>query len=110
VYTVKLSVDGKTFVRQLTLKMDPRAPITPLGLSRQFTLASRIADMMNRTHAALTPSSSESPAARVQSDLTALNTDLATAYDVVEGADRAPTAQAVRTVNELERRVIALLK
>ena len=44
------------------------------------------------------------------SDLIALNTDLATAYDVVEGADRAPTTQAVKAVTHLEQRVKALLK
>jgi photosystem II stability/assembly factor-like uncharacterized protein len=110
VYTVKLSVDGQTFTRQLTLKMDPRATITPLGLSRQYALASRIADMMSRTYAAVKNPGRERPDSSLQSKLTALNNDLATAYEVVEGADRAPTAQALRTVNELERRLAALLK
>jgi hypothetical protein len=110
VYTVKLSVDGHTFTRQLTLKMDPRATITPLGLSRQYALASRIADMMSRTYAAVKNPGRERPDSSLQSKLTALNNDLATAYEVVEGADRAPTAQALRTVNELERRLAALLK
>ena len=41
--------------------------------------------------------------------LTALNNDLATAYDVVEGADRAPTTQAVTAVARLEQRLKALL-
>jgi hypothetical protein len=52
VYTVTLTVDGKTFTQPITLKMDPRATIAPLGLRQQFTLATRIVDLMNKTYAA----------------------------------------------------------
>ena len=108
-YLVKLTAGGRTFTERLTLKMDPRATITPLGLTQQFTLATKIAEMMNRTFAAIT-ASPKPPAASPLSDLTALNGDLATAYDVVEGADRAPTTQAVSAVAHLEQRLKALLK
>jgi hypothetical protein len=40
----------------------------------------------------------------------ATNNDIATAYDVVEGADRAPTTQASKAVAHLEQRLSALLK
>ena len=40
--------------------------------------------------------------------LRALNLDLAPAYEVVEGADRAPTAQAVQATATLERRLAGL--
>jgi photosystem II stability/assembly factor-like uncharacterized protein len=117
-YTVKLTVGGKTYVQPLTVRMDPRAAITPLGLTRQFTLATKIADMMNKSFAAISNvSSPQSPAPSPQSqvpsprsDLIALNNDLATAYDVVEGTDRAPTVQAVKAVTNLERRFNALLQ
>jgi hypothetical protein len=126
-YTVRLTVGGRTFSRPLTLRMDPRASITLLGLTRQFTLAGRIANMMNRTFTALqsareadpqppvssfqsAAASRQSPAAGRQSALEALNNDLATAYDVVEGADRAPTAQAAQAVTALERRLATLEK
>jgi hypothetical protein len=117
-YLVKLTAGGKTFTHPLTLKMDPRATITPLGLTQQFTLAMKIADMMNRTFAAISSSpASEPPAPGLQppatttrSALNALNSDLATAYDVVEGADRAPTTQAAKAVARLEQRVNARLK
>src|SRR5262249_32953476 len=52
-YTVTLTVDGRTSTQPLTLKMDPRATITTLGLSQQFSLATKIADLMNRTYAAI---------------------------------------------------------
>jgi hypothetical protein len=106
-YTVKLSVGGQSFTQPLTLKMDPRASVTTLGLAQQFALATRIADMMNRSFAAI--HSPQPPPPSLQSDLETLNNDLATAYDVVEGADRAPTVQAVRAVATLERRLAKLL-
>jgi hypothetical protein len=108
-YVVKLTVGGRTYAQPLTLKMDPRATITPLGLEQQFTLATKIADAMNRSFAAIgriPESSTSSP----RTDLIALNNDLATAYDVVEGADRAPTTQAATAVAHLQQRLEALLK
>ena len=113
-YVVRLTAGGRTFTQPLTLKMDPRAAVTPLGLARQFTLATKIAEMMNRSFAAISQrkkaSGSPSPAPDPASDLIALNNDLATAYDVVEGADRAPTTQAATAVAHLEQRLKALLE
>jgi photosystem II stability/assembly factor-like uncharacterized protein len=121
-YQVKLTINGRTYAQPLTLKMDPRATITTLGLTQQFTLATKIADMMNRSVAAIARQSSvvkpspgpspspPSPAPGLPSDLTSLNNDLATAYDVVEGADRAPTTQARQAVAALEKRLESLLK
>jgi photosystem II stability/assembly factor-like uncharacterized protein len=106
-YMVKLTVNGASITQPLTLKMDPRASITTVGLQQQFALATRIASMMNRTFDAIGRQSapgSRQPADAGQSDLASLNGDLSTAYDVIEGADRAPTTQAVRAVAELERR------
>ena len=89
--------------------MDPRASISPLGLTRQFALASKLAGMMNKTlcrHG----STPESKNAKLHADLIALNGDLATAYDVVEGADRAPTTQAAAAVARLQQRMNALFE
>ena len=97
-----------------TLRMDPRAAITALGLQQQFTLATRIADMMNRSFRAIRQSNPQSNRQSAISDqqldqLVSLNNDLATAYDVVEGADRAPTTQAMKAVSALELRLKKLL-
>lgn len=89
-YTVKLTVGGRTLTQPLTLKMDPRASISPIGLQQQFRLGTKIAQLMQRTF---------------EAKLTDLNNDLATTLDVVQGADRAPTAQAVKAVVDLERKV-----
>ena len=91
-YLVKLTVGGRSYTQPLTVKMDPRAAITAAGLLRQFTLATKIVDMMHRSYVA---------------KLNDLNGDLATALDVVEGADRAPTTQAAIAVANLERRLTA---
>jgi len=107
VYTIKLTVGAQTLTQRLTVKMDPRASITPIGLAQQFRLATNVAAMMNRSFAAIhrTPA----PPASRRSALESLNGDLATAYDVIEGADRAPTAQAARAVLRLQRRLATLL-
>jgi hypothetical protein len=112
-YVVKLTANGKTFSQPLTLHMDPRATITPPGLLRQFALATKIVDMMNGSFSAISSlktASPQSPAPSPYEDLVALNNDLATAYDVVEGADRAPTIQAAEAVAALQRRLDAVLK
>ena len=80
--------------------MDPRVLTTPLGLSQQFSLATKLVEMMNRSYRAW-----QQAAANGKRELATLNRQLATAYDVIEGADAAPTAQAVKTVASLERRV-----
>jgi hypothetical protein len=110
-YTVKLTVNGTTYTQALTLKMDPRAKITPLGLAQQFRLALRIAEMMNRSYAALLSpvAGRQLPGAPTSDALKVLNADLATAYDAVEGSDRAPTTQAVKAVAALEQRLAKLL-
>jgi photosystem II stability/assembly factor-like uncharacterized protein len=43
-YTVKLTVDGRSYTQPLTLKMDPRVKTPPLALSQQFTLSKQLYD------------------------------------------------------------------
>jgi hypothetical protein len=69
---------------------------------------------MNRSYAEISRVSaidSSQPASRnPQHDaLVSLNNDLATAYDVVAGADRAPTTQAFTAVTVLQQRLRKLL-
>jgi hypothetical protein len=118
-YAVALTVDDATMTQPLTLGTDPHATITPFGLAQQFTLATTIARLMTdtsaafeRTKSANQPSGSQSgspQSAAPFAALEALNGDLATAYDVVEGSDRAPTAQAIRAIAALEQRARHLL-
>ncbi|MBI3400385.1 MAG: glycoside hydrolase [Acidobacteria bacterium] len=43
-YTVKLTVNGKSYTQPLTLKMDPRVKTPSLGLAQQFTLSKHLYD------------------------------------------------------------------
>ena len=97
VYTVKLTVAGKTYTQPLTIKMDPRIKTAPAGLQEQFHLAVKISDMMHQT-------------AQVQNDdAKKLNGQLVRVLEVIEGADATPTSQAEAAVADLERKVNQLL-
>jgi photosystem II stability/assembly factor-like uncharacterized protein len=52
-YTVQLTVDGKSYTQPLTVKMDPRAPITAAGLKLQHDIGVRMNDAISRDFAAL---------------------------------------------------------
>ena len=47
-YTVRLTVDGKSYTQPLTLKMDPRVKTPPSGLQQQFTLSKALYDDVGR--------------------------------------------------------------
>ncbi|MFL5480615.1 MAG: glycoside hydrolase [Gemmatimonadaceae bacterium] len=53
-YTVRLRVNGETFAQPLTIKMDPRAPITAPGLRQQHDIGVRMNAAIDRDFAALT--------------------------------------------------------
>jgi hypothetical protein len=82
-YTVKLTVDGKTFIQQLTLKMDPRIKTSPADLKRQFDLAMEVVAMMR--------------AGKPSGPLVRL-------LGTIEGCDEAPTPQMAAAVAELRNR------
>jgi len=67
-------------------------------------LAAKLSEMMNRSYTAWQQASGDA-----KRPLATLNRDLATAYAVIESADAAPTAQAVKSVAALERRIAALV-
>ncbi|HZQ67309.1 MAG TPA: glycoside hydrolase [Terriglobales bacterium] len=52
-YTVRLSVNGKTYTAPLTVKMDPRVKITPAALSQLFSLESRLSSMLSDSSTAV---------------------------------------------------------
>jgi hypothetical protein len=135
-YTVKLTVDGRSYTQPLTVKMDPRVKTPPAGLVQQFTLARKVTDMMHQGYgafnkvrelraklkqdpaldkeaAALEGSAGRRPVEEDEEEnsggLTRLNADLASTLGVIEGADATPTTQAVSTVAQLERRLRQLL-
>lgn len=52
-YTVKLTVDGKSYAQPLVLKMDPRVTSSLADLARQFAMQSGAVSGMNRSYEAL---------------------------------------------------------
>jgi hypothetical protein len=52
-YTVRLTVSGRTYSQPLTIKIDPRAPITAAGLKLQHDIGVRMNDAIGRDFAAL---------------------------------------------------------
>ncbi len=52
-YAVRLTVGGRTYSQPLTVKMDPRAPITVAGLRLQHDIGVRMNDALSRDFAAL---------------------------------------------------------
>jgi len=52
-YTVKLTVNGRTYSEPLTVKMDPRVKIPAAGLAQMFQMESRLASMMTESSQAL---------------------------------------------------------
>jgi photosystem II stability/assembly factor-like uncharacterized protein len=52
-YSVRLIASGRTYSQPLTVKMDPRAPITAAGLKLQHDIGVRMNDAISRDFAAL---------------------------------------------------------
>jgi photosystem II stability/assembly factor-like uncharacterized protein len=52
-YTVRLAVNGRSYSQPLTVKMDPRAPITAAGLKIQHDIGVRMNDAISRDFTAL---------------------------------------------------------
>jgi len=100
-YTVKLTVNGKTYNQPLTVKMDPRVKTSAEGLRAQFDLESKIADAMHRSYAALQQvrglrqqlGKLKGHAASVQSDVTALEQKTAELEGTEEGSTFLSTPQ-----------------
>jgi hypothetical protein len=89
-YTVRLTVDGRTYTQPLTLKMDPRAGISQAALREQFSLAQTIVSLMARTD---------------NKRLARVNFELAQLLDAVEGADAAPASSVIETVHAIEAKL-----
>ncbi len=112
-YTVRLAGDGRSVSQPLTVKMDPRVKTSPLGLQQQFTLSMRVYDAIAKVRSALDSARQRktttggAAADGRERDLTALLGQLASMYGVLQGADAAPTTQAVAACEALLKQVAA---
>jgi photosystem II stability/assembly factor-like uncharacterized protein len=140
-YTVKLTVNGKTYSQPLTIKMDPRVKTTFAGLQQQYDLEIKIADAMHRDYHAVQQvrglrdqmkALQNNGAARLATEigeldkkladlegttggygaafltspqgrgLSRLNAGLAELLGIADGADMAPTTQAVKMFSDVD--------
>jgi len=104
-YTVRLTVSGRTYSQPLTIKMDPRAPITDAGLRLQHDIGVRMNNAISRDFAALGEvrrqrsllkiRREEAKAGEVADSLTALDSVLA----AIESGPRTGTAENLARLN-----------
>jgi photosystem II stability/assembly factor-like uncharacterized protein len=119
-YTLRLTVNGRSYTQPLVVKMDPRVHTSAADLQQQFALSMRVAAMIERDFTAI----AESRALAAQLDsasthttsttvraaidtlhkhiealaITRLNGQLSSLLQVIDGADARPTTQAVAAV------------
>jgi len=116
-YTVKLTVDGRTWTEPLTVRMDPRNKTPMAGLAQQFRLAMQLSHDMDRTYEALQQAKAKG---ENKPALLKLNGALVAQYNSLYGASyggtdgnsstmATPTTQQVAAVAGLYRRVLELL-
>jgi hypothetical protein len=121
-YTVKLTVNGKSYTQPLTLKMDPRVKTLPMGLAQQFTLSKQLYDGILGVQKALDEAralsqSKPALAQRISTlvgqggggrgaapsgspTLNAIAGELNQLMGLLQGADVAPTTQLVAAVHQ----------
>ncbi|MDQ6769202.1 MAG: glycoside hydrolase [Gemmatimonadota bacterium] len=104
-YTLRLTVNGRSYSQPLTIKMDPRAPITAAGLKLQHDTGVRMNDAISRAFAALGEIRRQrtllktqregAKAGEVADSLIALDSALAT----IESGSRSGTAESLVRLN-----------
>jgi hypothetical protein len=92
-YRVRLTVDGTATTAMLRVVMDPRSRMTRAQLDDQYAIARRLADAMDRTHAAALAARKAKATARADA-LDAAWAKCAQVLDIIDGVDAVPTAQA----------------
>jgi photosystem II stability/assembly factor-like uncharacterized protein len=105
-YTVRLSVNGRSYSQPLAIKMDPRAPITAAGLKQQHDIGVRMNDAISRDFSALAELRRQRALLRAQREgakagevadsLVALDSALA----VIESGPRNGSAENLVRLNE----------
>ncbi|MGH8290906.1 MAG: hypothetical protein ACREV7_18150 [Steroidobacteraceae bacterium] len=108
-YTVKLTMDGHTYVQPLTVRLDPRNRTPEAGLRQHFELSEELLSDMERVHNAL--HAAESDRRRTQA-LQRLRGSLEKLYFTGEMSRIAagnPTTQMVNAVGVLHAEVVKTL-
>ncbi len=130
-YTVKLTVNGKSYTQPLTLKIDPRVVTPANGIIRMFELAMQAYESIGKVRgmqaemqtireklpqgeletqiAALQGKSAavgrRRRGANTATNLSSLADEFLSLLDTLEGADATPTVQAENAARELQTRL-----
>ncbi|MBA3656908.1 MAG: glycoside hydrolase, partial [Gemmatimonadaceae bacterium] len=106
-YTVRLTVNGRTYSQPLTLKMDPRATISPAGLTKQFELSYKMAEITWKLAPRIASLRTVTPAPEEFRTLTRISSEAAAILDILEEADMDPTSQTIARAAQVAREFAA---
>ena len=100
-YSVRLTAGGQTKTAPLVVRMDPRVKTPEAGLRQQYTLSRGLDGAIRRAATALQQSRAQGDAGQARTqDLQRQMGGLGQLFGLIEGADVAPTTQAVAAVQE----------
>ncbi|HEX6974418.1 MAG TPA: hypothetical protein VF147_08455, partial [Vicinamibacterales bacterium] len=91
VYTVRLTANGQSATQRLTVAMDPRVKTPAPALLQQFTLSRQLSEAMDAIGKKM---------ANGGADMARINSDLLNAYNLIQDADVAPTAQMLKAAQD----------
>jgi hypothetical protein len=97
VYTVKLIVDGNVYTQSMKVKLDPRVKTSLQDLQIQHDLSRQLYDLRKKL-LAIKPASNE---------LSALISQSAVLFDILQETDMPPTSQARKAAEELIGKMLA---
>ena len=106
-YSVRLTVNGRSYTQPLVVRADPRLSTSPSDYAAQFALAQDIAALMNRDYAAWEGAVSKKT--QNADALAEINGDLSALLVAVDGADRRPTIQQQVAAARIRARLEKLL-
>ncbi|MBK7708604.1 MAG: hypothetical protein IPJ30_23305 [Acidobacteria bacterium] len=130
-YTIKLTVDGKTFAQPLKIRMDPRVTANAAELQLQFSLSMRAYEgirvtrelideissmkakirekgLEKRVDALLNGTGRSGPTALNEFPLNRLHGAFASLLDLLQDVDAAPTTQSMNAARDLDAALVRI--
>ena len=107
-YTVKLTVDGKTYSQPIVVKADPRVKTPALAMQQVYTLSKALYDETLAAAAALDAARRANNEDRVKTLSDAVS-GLSGVLTILQAADVAPTAVQLKAIADARRKAAAAL-
>jgi hypothetical protein len=103
-YSVRLTVNGKSYTAPLQVKMDPRVKTSRAGLEQQFNLESKLSALLNDSSSAMMQAESvRAQLAKVKTQDTTLENALKAAREKLAGILNPPASPNGAPANSLKR-------